>query len=209
MASVPLPTEKAELVERTVAFQGHFRVARYLFRHTLYQGGMSGEIKREVFERGQAAAVLPYDPVRDEVVLIRQFRAGSYVAGRHPWGWEAVAGIIEDGETPADVARREAVEEAAVTITDLLPMGTVVLSPGACSETCTSFLGRADTTGVGGIFGLESEHENILVKAVPFAEARALLDRYEVDNAVAVMALQWLALHRDDVRNRWRVSGLR
>jgi ADP-ribose pyrophosphatase len=130
---------------------------------------MSGEIKREVFERGQAAAVLPYDPVRDEVVLIRQFRAGSYVAGRHPWGWEAVAGIIEDGETPADVARREAVEEAAITITDLLPMGTVVLSPGACSETCTSFLGRADTKGAGGIFGLESENENILVKAVPTA----------------------------------------
>ena len=204
MASVPLPTEKAELVERTVAFQGYFRVARYLFRHTLYQGGMSGEIKREVFERGQAAAVLPYDPIRDEVVLIRQFRAGSYVAGRHPWGWETVAGIIKDGETPDDVARREAVEEAAVTITDLLPMGTVILSPGACSETCTSFLGRADTTGVGGIFGLASENENILVKAVPFADARGLLDRNEVDNAVAVMALQWLALRRDEVRNRWR-----
>ena len=204
MAVVPPPTEKVELIERTVAFQGYFRVARYLFRHTLYQGGLSGEVKREVFERGQAAAVLPYDPVRDEVVLIRQFRAGSYAAGRHPWGWETVAGIIEDGETPVDVARREAVEEAAVTITGLLPMGSVVLSPGACSETCTSFLGRTDTTGVGGIFGLEAENENILVKVVPFAEARAMLDRNECDNAVAVMALQWLALHRDDVRNRWR-----
>jgi len=204
MAIVPLPTEKAELIERTVAFQGYFRVAQYRFRHTLYQGGLSGEVKREVFERGQAAAVLPYDPVRDEVVLIRQFRAGSYVAGRHPWGWETVAGIIEDGETPEDVARREAVEEAAVTITDLLPMGSVVLSPGACSETCTSFLGRTDMKGVGGIFGLESENEDILVKAVPFLEARAMLDRNECDNAVAVMALQWLALHRDEVRNRWR-----
>ncbi|TAJ89815.1 NUDIX domain-containing protein [Reyranella sp.] len=203
MAAVPPPTEKVELIERTVAFQGYFRVARYLFRHTLYQGGLSGEVKREVFERGQAAAVLPYDPVRDEVVLIRQFRAGSYAAGRHPWGWETVAGIIEDGETPEDVARREAVEEAAVTITDLLPMSSVVLSPGACSETCTSFLGRTDTTGVGGIFGLEAENENILVKVVPFAEARAMLDRNECDNAVAVMALQWLALHRDDVRNCW------
>lgn len=204
MAADPLPTEKAELIGRTVAFQGYFRVAQYLFRHTLYQGGLSGEVKREVFERGQAAAVLPYDPIRDEVVLIRQFRAGSYAAGRHPWSWEIVAGIIEDGESPEDVARREAVEEAAVTIADLLPMGSVVLSPGACSETCTSFLGRADTKGVGGIFGLESENENILVKAVPFAEARAMLDRNECDNAVAVMALQWLALHRDEVRNRWR-----
>ena len=203
MAAVPPPTEKVELIERTVAFQGYFRVARYLFRHTLYQGGLSGEVKREVFERGQAAAVLPYDPVRDEVVLIRQFRAGSYAAGRHPWGWETVAGIIEDGETPEDVARREAVEEAAVTITGLLPMGSVVLSPGACSETCTSFVGRIDATGVGGLFGLASETENILVKAMPFAVARAMLDRGDIDNATAVIALQWLALHRDDVRARW------
>ena len=100
MAIVPLPTEKTELIERTVAFQGYFRVARYLFRHTLYRGGLSGEVKREVFERGQAAAVLPYDPVRDEVVLIRQFRAGSYAAGRHPWGWETVAGISRRASRP-------------------------------------------------------------------------------------------------------------
>lgn len=204
MATVPLPGEKAELVERTVAFQGYFRVARYLFRHSLFQGGQSGEIQREVFERGQAAAVLPYDPLRDEVVLIRQFRAGSYVAGHHPWSWEIVAGIIEEGETPEDVARREAEEEASVNILDLFPMHSIMLSPGASSESCTSFLGRIDATGAGGIFGLESENENILVKAMPFAEARALLDRDEVDNSVAVMALQWLALHRDEMRNRWR-----
>jgi ADP-ribose pyrophosphatase len=204
MATVSLPGEKAELIERTVAFQGHFRVARYLFRHSLYQGGQSGEIRREVFERGLAAAVLPYDPIRDEVVLIRQFRAGTYAAGRHPWCWEVVAGIIEEGETPEDVARREATEEASVKILDLVRLHSVVLSPGACSETCTSFLGRIDATGVGGIFGLESENENILVKAMPFAEARGMLDRDEIDNSIAVMALQWLALHRDEMRNRWR-----
>lgn len=204
MATVSLPGEKVELIERTVAFQGYFRVARYLFRHSLYQGGQSGEIQREVFERGQAAAVLPYDPLRDEVVLIRQFRAGSYVAGRHPWSWEIVAGIIEEGETAQDVALREAAEEASVKILELVRMYSVMLSPGACSETCTSFVGRIDATGVGGIFGLESENEDILVKAMPFAEARAMLDRDEIDNSVAVMALQWLALHRDEMRNRWR-----
>ena len=204
MATVSLPGEKAELIERTVAFQGYFRITRYLFRHSLYQGGQSGEIQREVFERGQAAAVLPYDPLRDEVVLIRQFRAGSYVAGRHPWSWEIVAGIVEEGETAQDVALREAAEEASVKILELVRMYSVMLSPGACSETCTSFVGRIDATGVGGIFGLASENENILVKAMPFAEARAMLDRDEIDNSVAVMALQWLALHRDEMRNRWR-----
>ena len=204
MPSVPLPGEKAELIERTVAFQGYFRLARYLFRHSLYRGGVSGEFSREVFERGQAAAVLPYDPVRDEVVLIRQFRAGTFAAGRHPWCWEIVAGMIEEGETPADVARREAVEEAAVEILDLVPLYSLVLSPGACSETCSIFLGRIDSTGIGGVHGLDSENEDILVRAMPFADARALLDRDEIDNSAAVIALQWLALHRDELRGRWR-----
>ena len=203
MPSIALPGERVELIERTVVFQGYFRMARYLFRHSLYQGGQSGEFSREVFERGQAAAVLPYDPVRDEVVLIRQFRAGTFAAGRHPWGWEIVAGIVEEGEAPEDVARREAVEEAAVQILDLVPLYSLVLSPGACSEICDIFLGCIDASGVGGIHGLESENEDILVQVMPFAEARALLARDEIDNAAAVIALQWLALHRDELRSRW------
>ncbi len=204
MPSIPLPGEKAELVERTVAFQGYFRLARYRFRHSLYRGGMSGTFDREVFERGQAAAVLPYDPIRDEVVLIRQFRAGTFAAGRHPWCWEIVAGMIEEGETPEGVARREAVEEAAVEILELVPLYSLVLSPGACSETCNIFLGRIESVGVGGVHGLDTENEDILVKTMLFADALALLGRDEIDNSAAVIALQWLALHRDELRNRWR-----
>lgn len=204
MASSPPPDEKAELVDHVVAFQGYFKVGRYTFRHSLHQGGRSPLVVREVFERGHAAAVLPYDPVRDEVVLIRQFRAGSYVAGLHPWGWETVAGIIEEGETPEAVVRRESVEEAGLAIGDLIPIHNVIASPGAMSETCVLFLGRVDAADAGGVFGLESEGEDILVKVVPFAEARAMLDRGDIDNATAVIALQWLALHRADVRARWR-----
>jgi ADP-ribose pyrophosphatase len=204
MPTPPLPNETVELVDHAVAFQGYFRVGRYFFRHGLYQGGQSGILKREVFERGHAAAVLPYDPLRDEVVLIRQFRAGAFVAGRHPWTWEIVAGILEDGESPEQLIRREAVEEAALEICDAIPIHDVVLSPGACSETCATFLGRVDTAKAGGVYGLESEGENILVRVVPFSEARAMLDRDEIDNAIGVIALQWLALHRDEVRNRWR-----
>jgi ADP-ribose pyrophosphatase len=204
MVTSPPPNETVELVGHEVAYQGRFRIGRYLFRHGLYQGGQSKVLRREVFERGHAAAVLPYDPVRDEVVLIRQFRSGAYVAGRHPWTWEVVAGIIEDGESPEELVRREAVEEAALAVGDILPMHEFVVSPGACSETCATYLGRVDTASAGGIFGLEEEGENILVKVFPFAEARAMLDRNEIDNAIAVIALQWLALHRDEVRARWR-----
>ena len=204
MATPPPPDEKAELVERVVAFKGYFSVGRYSFRHSLFNGGQSPVIVREVFERGHAAAVLPYDPLRDEVVLIRQFRAGSYVAGRHPWTWETVAGIIEDGETPEQVVRREAVEEASLQIGELIQIHDLIASPGACSETCVLYIGRIDSTKAGGVFGLETEGENILVKAVPFAEARAMLDGGDIDNAAALIALQWLALHRDEIRNRWR-----
>lgn len=195
--------ETVELVRHEVAFRGYFEVGRYFFRHSLFDGGQSEIISREVFERGQAAAVLLYDPKRDEVVLIRQFRAGSYVAGYHPWTWEAVAGIIEEDETAADLVKREAVEEAGLTVSDLLPVHRLMLTPGACSEACEIFLGRTDTSKAGGVFGLESEGEDILVRALPFNEAYAMLERGEIDNAVAVIALQWLALHHEEMRKRW------
>lgn len=196
--------EKAEVVRQEVAFQGYFRVVRYFFRHTLHQGGVSGIVSREVFERGQAGAVLLYDPQRDEVAMIRQFRAGAYAAGRHPWVWETVAGIIEENETAEQMVRREVVEEAGLEVGELLPIQSVMLTPGACSESCQLFLGRIDASKAGGVFGLAAEHEDILVKALPFAEAYAMVERNEVDNAIGVIALLWLALHRDEVRKRWR-----
>jgi len=196
--------ETAEIVRQEVVFQGYFKVVRYFFRHTLHKGGMSGEVSREVFERGQAGGVLMYDPGRDEVVLIRQFRAGAYVAGRHPWTWEVVAGIIEEKETAEIMIRRETVEEAGIKVGELIPIQNVMLTPGACSEACQIFLGRIDSSKAGGVFGLADEHEDILVKVMPFADAYAMVERNEVDNAVGVIALQWLALHRDEVRKRWR-----
>ena len=196
--------ETAEIVRQEVVFQGYFKVVRYFFRHTLHKGGMSGEVSREVFERGQAGGVLMYDPGRDEVVLIRQFRAGAYVAGRHPWTWEVVAGIIEEKETAEIMIRRETVEEAGIKVGELIPIQNVMLTPGACSEACQIFLGRIDSSEAGGVFGLAEEHEDILVKVMPFADAYAMVERNEVDNAVGVIALQWLALHRDEVRKRWR-----
>ena len=115
-----------------------------------------------------------------------------------------MAGVRKQGEAPDDLARREAVEEANLEIGEMIAMHDVVVSPGACSETCATFLGRVDTGAAGGVFGLEAEGENTLVKVMPYAEARAMLDRNEIGNAIGVLALQWLALHRDEVRRRWR-----
>jgi ADP-ribose pyrophosphatase len=193
-----------QILEKIPVYEGYFRIDRYRLRHELFAGGMSAPISREVFERGHAVGVLPYDPVRDVVVLIEQFRVGAYAAGFEPWLIEIVAGIIEDGETPEDVAKREALEEAGLTISELLPMRTYMVSPGGASESVHVFLGRVDSSTAGGIHGLNSEDEDIRVKAVPWAEARRLLDDGKICNALGLIALQWLALHRDDVHRLWK-----
>lgn len=196
--------EKVELVRREAAFEGYFKVGRYFVRHTLHRGGVGPTISREVFERGHAAAVLPYDPVRDEVVLIRQFRAGAYAAGWPAWIWEGVAGLIDkEGEDPAAVAIREAREEADLAIEELMPMGTFLTSPGGCSESCTAFCGRIDSRGAGGVFGLASEGEDILAQAFSFAEMKAMLERGAFSSAIVILMVQWLLLNREKVRAAW------
>ena len=197
-------SEKFEVTDRRVAYQGYFRVSICQFRHTLFAGGWSPPVKREVFERGPVVAVLHYDPRRDEVSLIRQVRAGALAADRHPWIWEVVAGEIEAGEAAEGVARREAVEEAGIAIDSLMHMHTYLVSPGGCSEVCSSYLGRADLAGVGGVHGLAAEGEDIMVRTLPLAEARAMLERGEIGSSLAIVALQWLALHRERVRTEWR-----
>jgi ADP-ribose diphosphatase len=192
-----------DLIEKATVFQGYFRIDRYRFRHRLFAGGWSGEVKREVFERGHAVVVLPYDPERDAVVMIEQFRIGAAAAGVPMWQLEVVAGIIDAGETPEAVARREAREEANCEILDLLPICHYLVSPGGTTETVRLFCGRVDSRGLGGIHGLPHEHEDIRVEVVPFAEARDRLENGRIGNAPTIIALQWLILNRDALRARW------
>ncbi len=204
MTSSSFSRADVEIIEQKTVFQGYFRIDRYRLRHKLFAGGWSGEVMREIFERGHAAAVLPYDPARDTVALVEQFRIGALSAGRDPWMIEVVAGIIDAGETPEDVVRREALEESGVTLTALAPMLTFLASPGGTSETCALYCGCADLSEAGGIHGLPEENEDIRVLVMPADEAIALLDQGKVENATAVIALQWLALHRDRLRRDWR-----
>src|SRR5437763_107866 len=128
------PPPGIEIVSRRLAYKGYFRIDEYVIRHGNFAGGLTPPLKREVFERGHAAAVLPYDPARDLFVLCQQFRVGAYCAGAEPWQIECVAGIIEDGESPEDVARRETEEECGCVAMDLIPMQRYLVSPGGASE---------------------------------------------------------------------------
>ena len=195
---------RVEIIEKTPVFQGYFRVDAYRLRHSLHAGGMSGEMRRELFERGHAVAVLPYDPVRREVVLIEQFRIGAHAAGCTPWLIEIAAGIIGDGETVEDVARREVMEETGLAVQDLVYALTYLASPGGTSETAVMFAARVDAAGAGGIHGLDHEHEDIRVAPLAVPEALAWLDAgTEVLNAHLLIALQWLALNENSLRQKW------
>jgi ADP-ribose pyrophosphatase len=202
-----MTSRKVDILERVTAFQGYFRVDRYRLRHETFDGGMSAEITREIFERGHAAAALPYDPVRDEVVLLEQFRVGAHAAGREPWMIEIVAGIIEDGETPESLVQREMLEEAGLTPLELEPMATILTSPGGASETVHFFCARIDSSDAGGLFGLDHEGEDIRAFVVPGDDVADLLTSGQVENGPAVLALQWFLLNRDRLRQQWAPSA--
>lgn len=186
-----------------MCYQGYFRVDRLRLRHRQHAGGHGAVLDREVFERGQVCAVLPIDPRRDQVVLIEQFRPGAYAAGWHPWLIECVAGVIEPGETPESVARREALEEAGCVIDTLELVSRYLSSPGATTETVHLYAGRADLTRVGGVHGLAHEGEDIRVDVVSVEAALALLDRGAIVNAKTVIALQWLRFGYPALKARW------
>ena len=192
------------LLEKTTAFQGYFRIDRYRVKHKLFRGGWSRPITREVFERGHAVAVLPYDPVHDQVVLIEQFRIAPYAAGDKPWMYEIVAGIIEPDEAPAEVARRELKEEAGLeTDTALEPILRYYTSPGGSTETCQLYAARVDASAAGGVHGLPDEDEDIRVFALDFAEAMRATADGRIVASPPLIALQWLALNREALRRKW------
>ena len=155
---------------------------------------------REVLERGHAVAVLPYDPVRREFVLIEQFRAGA-VDDEYPWLLEIVAGMIDTGETPEQVCVRETEEEAGLAIQQLIAIGSYFPSPGGCSEKLRLYLAMVDASNAGGVFGLEGENEDIRVHRIAEKTALDWLHEGRYNNSAIIIALQWFALNRNRLAN--------
>lgn len=192
-----------EILDRRIVFQGHFRITQFRLRHRLFKGGQSAPITRELFERGHAAAVLPYDPKRDQVVLLEQFRVGALDSPGRPWCLEPVAGIIEATEEAEAVARREAEEEAGLTLGRLIHMVDYLASPGGTSERVSLYLGEVDAAEAGGIHGLSLEGEDIRSVALDFESAWRTMMAPPVVVASLLIAMQWLALNRARVRAEW------
>lgn len=199
------PTEQTvDLIRAERVFDGFFKIDRYYLRHSLYEGGMSDEISREVFERGHAVAVLPYDPGRDTVVLIEQFRAGLYAADDpEPWLVEPVAGAMEADEEEEAVGRREAMEEAGLTLGRMECLGRHYSSPGGASERIALYVAECDSSKAFGIHGLDNEAEDIRVFTCPAKEAIAMVHDNRVRNFTLGLSLLLFAARRDDLRTAW------
>ena len=193
------------ITRRETLYQGHFRLLRFRFRHKLHGGGWSTLMSREVFDRGNAVALLLYDPRRDAVVLTEQFRIPAYLSGYPAVQIETVAGLLDkDGETEETVARREAEEEAGVTVPgELIPMQRLLLSPGGSTEGIALYCAEIDSRRAGGIHGLAEEGEDIKVVVKSYAEAIRMLRAGEITNATATVALYWLKDNRVRLKRRW------
>lgn len=195
--------DAVQIIEREACFRGFYSLDRLQLRHLQFSGEMGPTLSRELFIRHDAVCVLPYDPQRDEVVLIEQFRVGAMGKSASPWLLELVAGLIDTDEQPEEVALREAVEEANLALTSLWPITQYFPSPGGSDERVYLYLGRCDSLGAGGVHGLAEEGEDIRVHVLPLEDALDAVKDGRINNAASIIALQWLALNRAEVRGLW------
>lgn len=183
-------------------YNGHFKVTQYELSHTTFSGGQTPVLKRELVARNDAVALVAYDPVSDQIVLVEQFRVGA-IREQQPWLIEIVAGLLEEGEQPEQVAVRESQEEIGCTATDLLKIGEFYTSPGGSSEWVHLFIGKVSVNDVREIAGLEDEGEDIKVHIVSASDIPLMISTNEIRSAIAIIGLQWFVANRDSLRNEW------
>lgn len=193
-----------EVVEERSAYDGFYQLHQLRLRHRRFDGGWSPLLRRELILRRAAVGVLLYDPVRDQIALVEQFRVGA-LRDPNPWLLELVAGLIDsDDESPQEVARREAQEEAGCTVGEMVPVAEYFASPGGSDEYFHLYCGRCDLSQAGGVHGLAEEGEDIRVHVLSVDEAFARLDAGEIRNAHTLMALLWLRNRHRELRAQWR-----
>ncbi|WP_038174168.1 MULTISPECIES: ADP-ribose diphosphatase [Vibrio] len=194
--------QDVKIISKEILFQGFFSMVKYRFKHKLFAGGWSEVIEREMFERGHAAALLPYDPVTDQVVIIEQIRVGALEHSR-PWQLEIVAGMIDRQESAQEVVRREAVEEAGIDIGVIEKVTSYYPSAGGCSELLDVYVGQVDATTAHGVHGLDYEGEDIRVHVVSRQQAYQWVVEGKFENGASIIALQWLELNHQRLKTQW------
>lgn len=195
-------TKDIEIISQQTLYQGFFKMVKYQFRHTLFNGGWSEVIDRELFVRGNAVALLPYDPATDQVVIIEQIRVGA-LHDSSPWQLEIVAGVIDTDESSEQVARRETVEEAGIEVGQLNKISSFYPSSGGCSEKLDVFVGQVDASKAQGVHGLAYEGEDIKVHVMSRIQAYQAIQDGRIENGASIIALQWLEMNYKILQEQW------
>ena len=193
--------DDVDILSKQSLYNGFFNMTKITFRHKLFNGGWSENIDRELFERGHAVALLPYDPITDKVILIEQVRVGA-LESDNPWQYEIVAGMIDKDQTSEQVAIREADEEAGIKVSNLEKISSFYPSSGGCTEQLDVFIGFTDASKATGIHGLDDENEDIRVHVFTREEAYALVTSGIIENAASIIALQWVELNISRLRSQ-------
>lgn len=195
-----------EIKQNKRNYDGHFKVDQLLVQHELFAGGMSKELVRERVSRKNAVAVLPYDPIRDEVVLVEQFRVGAIQDNQpdsSPWLIEIIAGLVEYGEEYEEVAIRESLEEANCKVEALHYVSSFLPSPGGFSEYAHVYIGKTSTERLGGVCGLEEEGEDIRVHVVSSDNAIEMLHQGKIRSAIPMITLYNFVSLREELKQKW------
>ena len=197
--------DDVRILDRTIDYDSFLRVDRLTLQHRLFAGGWSRSLSREVLVRTAAVGVLLCDPVRRELVLVKQFRVGLLDDSESPWSLELVAGLVETGESPEQVAYREVTEETGLQAGRLIRICEYFNSPGASTEKVTLFCARVDANEAGGVHGLKQEQEDIQTVVLPERELNQsmLMQNGTSNNAMSLIALQWWLANRDSILAGW------
>lgn len=205
----PISFTKKDVVNLTkrVLYKGFFSLLEYRFQYRKFDGSLSNTVSREILERGHAVVLLAYDVKLDQVVLIEQIRIAAIETQKSPWILELIAGMVDhEGESLEEVARREAKEEAGIDIGRCKPIINYLASPGGLTEQLHIFVGETDATKAKGIHGLADENEDIKVHVVAREQAYQWVESGLINNAASIIALQWLQLNYQTLRQAWSKS---
>lgn len=194
--------KKFEILDHEKAYRGFLSLERYRLRHESFHGGWCPPVIREQISGLGAASVLPYDPVRDELVFIEEFRTGAMSDPVGPWLLEVVSGYREPNETPEQVIHREAQEEAGLSLGRIEAIGGFYVSPGISTERIELFCACVDSRTAGGIHGVPEEGEETRVLVMSAQQAIDELFR-RINSTGPIILMQWFAANRSRLQTEW------
>ena len=189
---------KYKIINKENLYSGFYSLNKYEFTHQKHDGSWTNKVTREIFHGAQVSSLLPYDPIRNEIVLIQQFRAGVISRYDDSYLYEIVAGMIDKNENPKDTAKRECLEETGCRVKKIIPIQSYFPAPGSSESYYHLYLGEINSFDGERIMGLENENEDILVKSFKVEEIRKMLKKKLIQNGLTLIALQWFFLEYYD-----------